>query len=658
MVIKANSITLMDLLGLEQDKDKFFQSHGMFVSSTDAWGALIKDLVLALGIERAKRFLLRYGYQCGKYEAKMLKNMFNWENKKEWVLGGVTMHNLSGRTASVATKANINVETGEFDVEGYWHDSYEAKQYLQHFPTHSEPVCYFLEGYASGYCSTSFGKKIVFKEVECAGKGDKHCHFIGKTLDSWGDEISSDLVDYSREDIGDELDQAHKRIEKQSEILKRVNNLSNQLTQIVLQGKGLEAITQTLGKSLQCGIVISDQYFDTITEYGHVINYSLKSIIENQDTLSLADRKKLKEMIQNRSTIQLNSIQQQGFFNFPLITPIMVQNKVHGYISIIKTSNEIEELESSIIERAANICALHILNEKTAIDTEHRMKGELLNELLLQPSQDTNIIKRLSFLGYNLNRPHYVFLFRLQNQNFNYENDEFLTKERDLIAAFLRKHSAFTEEKILVSNLFGQIQALIPEHLVQSHKKSAKQFGEFILAEFKQNFATSQLLIGISNRCEKLSHFHEGFTQAKKALDIAQIKGQKQQVIGFSELGYISLLLDARNPEELRKYANDVLGPLYDHDVQKSTELLKTLYFYLNNECNLHKTARYMNLSIGGMRYRLAMIKDRFNIDMMNANARREVQLALDIYLAFGELPLNNGINENPLSLMSNESDF
>ena len=127
----------------------------MFISSADAWGALIKDLVLALGIERAKRFLLRYGYQCGRHEALMLKEMFNWENKKEWIMGGVTMHGLSGRTSSYPIKVHIDTENQEFDVEGYWNHSYEAKQYLQHFPVHSEPVCYFLEGYASGYCSTS-----------------------------------------------------------------------------------------------------------------------------------------------------------------------------------------------------------------------------------------------------------------------------------------------------------------------------------------------------------------------------------------------------------------------------------------------------------------------------------------------------------------------
>ena len=396
MAIKANTITLDDLFGINPDNDNFLQSYRMFISSADAWGALIKDLVLALGIERAKRFLLRYGYQCGRHEAIMLKDMFQWENKKEWVMGGVTMHNLSGRTKSIPIKAHIDTDKMELDVEGYWHDSYEAKQYLQHFPIHSEPVCYFLEGYASGYCSTSLGKKVVFKEVECIGKGDPHCHFIGKTLDRWGDEISPELVDYAREDIGDELDQAHKRIERQSEILKRGNLLSNQLTQIVLQGKGLDSIAQTLGRSLKCGIVISNKDFETLSEYGDIDHYSLKNIIENGDILGSSDQKKISEMLNLRTTIQLNSLDKCGFSHYPLITPIIVQNSVYGYISIIKNTKEMDELESSFIERAANICALHILNQKTAIDTEQRMRGELLDEVLLQPKLDAGHLEKSS----------------------------------------------------------------------------------------------------------------------------------------------------------------------------------------------------------------------------------------------------------------------
>ncbi|WP_338449806.1 XylR N-terminal domain-containing protein [Niallia oryzisoli] len=641
MAIKANTITLSDLLKMNPENGNFLQSHRMFLSSADAWGALIKDLVLALGIERAKRFLLRYGYQCGRHEALMLKDKFNWENKKEWIMGGVTMHGLSGRTTSVPIKVDIDTKNQKLDVEGFWNDSYEAQQYLQQFSIHSEPVCYFLEGYASGYCSTSLGKKVVFKEVECIGKGDPHCHFVGKTLDLWGDEISPELVDYEREDIRDELDQAHKRIERQSEILKRGNLLSNQLTEIVLQGKGLDSIAQTLGRSLKCGIVISNKDFETLSEYGDILDYSLKNIIENKENLDSLDQAKVNEMLkQQTTTIQLNFLKEQGFSHYPLITPIIVQNRVYGYISIIKNSKEMEELESSFAERAANICALHILNEKTAIDTEQRMKGELLDEVLQKPNLDSNITKKLSFLGYKINKPHYVFIFNLQNQSFDFQKDEFVNDEKELIMNILRKYSSsIAGENILISHSFGQIQALISVDLLKACNKSEEKFGISILKEVKRKLPSAQLLIGISNICPSIHRTHEGYKQAKKALEIAQINKLQQQVFLFSAIGHISILLDARNPQELENYADNILGSIYDYDIQKSSELLKTLYFYLNNECNLHKTARILNLSIGGMRYRLANLKERFNIDMMDSTTRREVQMALDIYVAFGKLP-------------------
>lgn len=639
MAMKASTITLEDLFGMNPDSENFLRTHRMFISSADAWGALIKDLVLALGIERAKRFLLRYGYQCGKHEAMMLKDMFQWKDKKEWVMGGVTMHNLSGRTKSVPIKVHIDAEKMELDVEGYWHDSYEAKQYLQHFPIHSQPVCYFLEGYASGYCSTSLGKKVVFKEIECIGKGDPHCHFIGKTMELWGDEISPELVDYAREDIGFELDQAHKRIEQQSEILKRGNRLSNQLTKIVLQGKGLEAIAQTLGRSLNCGIVISNKDFDTLTQYGESHEYALKKIIENQASLAPGEQKKIMNLLQQRATIQLNAIEQHGVCHYPIITPIIVQNHVYGYISIIKKTKEKDELELSFVERAANICALHILNQKTAIDTEQRMRGELLDEVLLQPRLDSTITKKLSFLGYNLSKPFYVCIFRLQQPSSHFQPDERMQEEKEEIVEVLRKYAAAAEENSLISNAFGQVQALISESLLTFYNWDEKTFGTNVLKKVKEKFPSAQILVGISNRCLNIYGAHEGYKEAKKALEIAQINKQKPQVFLFKSIGHIALLLDARNPQELEAYADRVLGAIYEHDREKSSELIKTLYYYFQNECNLHKTARFLNLSIGGMRYRLTNLKERFQLDLSDATTRREVQLALDIYVAIDKLP-------------------
>lgn len=638
MIKNASQLTLKQLFEISTQNGDFLQSYRMIISSADAWGNLCRDLIMALGIERAKRFILRYGYSCGVHESQTLKTLFDWENDKEWLMAGVKMHNISGRSSSLPTKLNIDTDAGIFDVEGYWFNSYEAKQYLQHFPPHQESVCYFLAGYAGGYCSTAMGKKVVFKEVECIGKGDPHCHFVGKTIDLWDDEITGELIDYEQMDIGDELDRAYKRIEKQKELLKQGGILNHELTRIVLQEKGLDSIIQTIGKNLQCGVIIENQHFKTIAEYGGLSDYSMEGIIQNINELDSRHREKITKLIRERATIQLDITEELGIPHKRLITPIMVRNKIYGYASFIKTSGEIGELEHLFIERASNICALQIMNERTVIETEQRMKGELLDELLRQPNKDSYAAKRLSYLGYNLNRPHYVIVFQLQSQTVRLEDEDSLINAKDLIIDRLMKQTIHTEEQLLISNRLDQVRVLIPEDLVKKQSSSISKYAEDFLKRIQSEVFPLQLFIGISNRCLEVSRYYKAFKEAVKAIEIARIKKHDQQIILFSDLGHLAILLDARNPEDLTSYADEILGNIYEYDRQHSGELLKTLYYYLNNECNLYKTARSMNISIGGMRYRITRIKDLFEIDLTNSSTRFEVQMSLDIYLILGKI--------------------
>ena len=45
-------------------------------------------------------------------------------------------------------------------------------------------------------------------------------------------------------------------------------------------------------------------------------------------------------------------------------------------------------------------------------------------------------------------------------------------------------------------------------------------------------------------------------------------------------------------------------------------ELTKTLYHYLENGSNVHQTARAMNFSISGLRYRLGRLNEILQLDM------------------------------------------
>ena len=98
------------------------------------------------------------------------------------------------------------------------------------------------------------------------------------------------------------------------------------------------------------------------------------------------------------------------------------------------------------------------------------------------------------------------------------------------------------------------------------------------------------------------------------------------------------ILLDARKPEELLEYAHEFLFDLKSYDEKNPTELVRTLYYYIENECNLHKTAREMNVSMSGMRYRIQRIEELIEVDLSKASSKFEIQISLQTYMAFNLL--------------------
>ena len=93
--------------------------------------------------------------------------------------------------------------------------------------------------------------------------------------------------------------------------------------------------------------------------------------------------------------------------------------------------------------------------------------------------------------------------------------------------------------------------------------------------------------------------------------------------------------------ETIEKFANKILGDLVEEDKHKNMELTKTLYHYLENGSNVHKTARAMNFSISGLRYRLGRLNEILQLDMSKAYKRHEIYLALQALMVIGKLEID-----------------
>ena len=187
------------------------------ILSAAAMGLLRKELIDTLGLEAARRLMLRFGYADGYHDAVSLRGRSQWATPTDGLRAGAVLHRLEGIVRAEIMSVQHDVDTGRFSEEVVWHDSYVAEQHIHHYGKTTAPVCWSLVGYASGYVSACLGQEIYFRETECLGQGATKCSVVGKDAASWGDELETLRSDFHGADLGREVeklrDAMHRRLQ-------------------------------------------------------------------------------------------------------------------------------------------------------------------------------------------------------------------------------------------------------------------------------------------------------------------------------------------------------------------------------------------------------------------------------------------------------------
>ncbi|HJV24530.1 MAG TPA: sigma 54-interacting transcriptional regulator [Aromatoleum sp.] len=170
----------------------------MLMFHAQAFGALRKELFDSLGAKRAKGLLLRMGFASGRHDAELACKLSNQLNAYDAFQIGPELHAFEGLVKPTILDAKIDWEQGTFFGEVLWENSWEAESHIQHFGIGDDVACWSLVGYASGYASYFLKRFIVFREVECVGKGDSRCLIVGKPAEEW--KFEDDYLDYFQPD--------------------------------------------------------------------------------------------------------------------------------------------------------------------------------------------------------------------------------------------------------------------------------------------------------------------------------------------------------------------------------------------------------------------------------------------------------------------------
>ena len=191
------------------------------ILSAAAMGLIRKELIDTVGADIARRVMLRFGYADGYHDAVSLRERSLWTDPIDGLRAGVTLHRLEGIVRAEIGTVEYDAESGRFEEELTFHDSYVAEQHVYHYGKADAPMCWSLVGYVSGYASACLGREVYFRETECAAQGADRCLLIGRDAASWGDEADTFRFDYQGADLAREVEHVRDVVHQQLQVLER-----------------------------------------------------------------------------------------------------------------------------------------------------------------------------------------------------------------------------------------------------------------------------------------------------------------------------------------------------------------------------------------------------------------------------------------------------
>lgn len=165
----------------------WLQDQRMVLMHAEALGALRRELIESMGLDKARGLLTRMGYLSGARDAELVRRQWPDADPPVAAVAGTRLHALEGKVKVEVVRVSYDAATGEYQGEFLWHNSSEDDAHIAVYGVGGSPACWMQAGYATGYVSTLFGRLILFREVACRSAGDAQCRVIGRSVELWDD---------------------------------------------------------------------------------------------------------------------------------------------------------------------------------------------------------------------------------------------------------------------------------------------------------------------------------------------------------------------------------------------------------------------------------------------------------------------------------------
>jgi hypothetical protein len=290
---------------------------------------------------------------------------------------------------------------------------------------------------------------------------------------------------------------------------------------------------------------------------------------------------------------------------------VTVDNELIGGL-VLGREEELSDSDQRILERAALVTALLLLLQRSAGEAEHRVRGELLGELLTMPTRDPDGLReRARRLGADLDRPHAVVVAQVG-------------EDAGTRAAAAAGHLAAVRGG-LAGVHDGRVVVCLPD-------VAPGAAAESVLTELRS--AAGSVTAGGAGPATGPEALAAAATEAARCVSTLVALGRTGQSASAEELGFFGLLVGERR--DVGAFVRTTLAPVLDYDAKRGTELVATLRAWFDAGGSPARAADALRVHVNTVTQRLDRVARLLGRDWSTPDRALEVQLALRLHQLTG----------------------
>ncbi|MGW3357532.1 helix-turn-helix domain-containing protein [Streptomyces bungoensis] len=382
------------------------------------------------------------------------------------------------------------------------------------------------------------------------------------------------------------VEAANETARAHSEALRRASDAHDRLTRLVLRGAGIDDVAAEIAALLGGGLAVHDADGSELARAG------TDPVTPRAEALAASHA--------DGRAVLTGSL---------WTCAVLAGTEPLGSITLTGRT-DLSEADRRLFERAALVTALVLLMRRSVAETEDRVRGELLDDLLAGPSpaarwDSGSLTLRARRLGVDLNRPHAVAVLDCDPSLRSRLSAETARRARvlDGLAGTRQGHAVL----LVPCDRPGTLAATLAADLTRA--------------------LGSPVTVGAAGPGQgpdPLPAIHAEALRCLRALHALDRTGDGADI---ADLGFLGVLLG--NRADVTPYVERVLGPVLAYDAERGTELLRTLRAYYEQGTSLSRAKEALHVHVNTVVQRLDRVAQLLGPDWNTPARALETQLAL-----------------------------